>query len=261
MLIDEVANLLTDVSAQAIMPRFQRLEAAEVFEKSPGDVVTAADREAEALITKALLKLHPGSRVIGEEACAADWQTLQGLQQGTVWLVDPLDGTANFAAGRRPFSVMVAFLNEGETVLSWMLDPVSGEMCVAERGSGATIDGARLVTNEPNPDDLKGAILNKFMPADVRERVEASSEGLASLPGMLCAGAEYPAVAKGERDFAVFWRALPWDHAPGALFLQEAGGAVRRSNGEPYIVGSDEFGLMLARTPATMEKLRSTIEF
>ena len=261
MLIDEVATLLRDVSAQTILPRFQRLESADVLEKSPGDVVTAADRESEALITAALLKLHPGSRIIGEEACAADWEILQGLEEGAVWLVDPLDGTANFAAGRRPFSVMVALLNDGETVLSWMLDPVSGEMCIAERGSGATIDGTRIVTNEPNPNDLKGAILNKFMPADVRERVEASSDGFASLPGMLCAGAEYPAVARGERDFAVFWRALPWDHAPGALFLEEAGGAVRRPNGEPYIVGSDEFGLMLARTPATMEKLRSAIEF
>jgi fructose-1,6-bisphosphatase/inositol monophosphatase family enzyme len=261
MIVDEVASLLRQVSAEVILPRFQRLEAAEVFEKAPGDIVTAADRESETLITAALLKLRPGSRVVGEEACAADRELLRGLDEGTVWLVDPLDGTGNFAAGRRPFSVMVALAIEGEAVVSWMLDPVSGEMCVAERGSGATIGNARVITDEPDFSQLKGAILGKFMPADVRERVEASALGLASLPGMLCAGAEYPAVAKGERDFAVFWRTLPWDHAPGTLFLEEAGGVVRRPNGQPFKVGSDEFGLVLARTPATMEALRRRLEF
>ncbi|MEO6432401.1 MAG: inositol monophosphatase family protein [Sphingomicrobium sp.] len=261
MLIDDVADLLKEVSSEVILPRFQRLGEGDVFEKTPGDVVTVADRESDALITTALLKLRPGSRVVGEEACAADCTILQGLDNGSVWLVDPLDGTANFAAGRGPFSVMVALLNDGEPILSWMLAPISGEMCVAERGSGAVVNGTRLVTTEPDPADLRGAFLTKFMPEEVSKRVGASSIGLATLPGLLCAGAEYPAVAKGDRHFAVFWRTYPWDHAPGMLFLEEAGGAVRRPGGQRYSVASEENGLVLARTPATLDTVVGKIEF
>jgi fructose-1,6-bisphosphatase/inositol monophosphatase family enzyme len=201
MIIDEVANVLREVGAETIMPRFQQLQAAEVSEKSPGEVVTAVDRESEALLTSALLRLQPSSRVIGEEACAEDPSILKHLEEGAIWLVDPLDGTSNFASGHRPFSVMVALLQDGETVLSWMLDPVSGELCVAERGSGATINGIRVVTSEPDLRRLKGAILNKFMPPGVRDRIATPSKIFGSLPGMFCAGAEYPAIANGESDF------------------------------------------------------------
>jgi fructose-1,6-bisphosphatase/inositol monophosphatase family enzyme len=261
MLIDEVSDLLRQVSAEVILPRFQQLEDCDIFEKSPGDFVTVADRQSEALISAALLKLRPGSRVVGEEACSADRGLLRNLNQGFVWLVDPIDGTANFAHGRLPFSVMIALLNDGEAVLSWMLDPVSGELCVAERGSGATINAARVFTQEADPTQLRGVILDQFMPSGVRQRVEASSSWLSSLPGMMCAGAEYPAIVKGERDFAVFWLTLPWDHAPGTLFLEEAGGVARRLNGQPYEVRSEGSGLIVARTRQTLDALLNRIEF
>ena len=82
-------------------------------------MVTVADRRAEELISAGLRRLRPGSVVVGEEAVADDPALLRHLRDGgDVWLVDPVDGTANFAAGRRPFALMVALLTDGEPAAS-----------------------------------------------------------------------------------------------------------------------------------------------
>jgi len=262
MLIEDVESVLRHAAEEAILPRFRRLDESDIIEKAPGDLVTVADRHSEAIITPALLKLVPGARVVGEEACAADVSLLRDLDQGMVWLVDPIDGTANFAKGRQPFCVMVALLKQGEPVLSWIFDPVGNELCLAERGAGATINGVRVYTaSQAAERPLRGAVLTGFMPPEVGARVEASAAGIERLAGLFCAGAEYPAILRGERDFTIFWRSLPWDHAPGSLFLEEAGGGVRRPDGRRYDVASDGFGLVAARTPQILEQLLSSIRF
>ncbi len=115
-MIDEVGELIRQVAHDVVLPRFQHLAAGEVHEKAPGELVTVADQESERLLTTGLMRLLPGSVVVGEEAVAADPQVLRHLDDaGPVWLVDPVDGTANFAAGRDPFAVMVALQRDGET--------------------------------------------------------------------------------------------------------------------------------------------------
>ncbi|HXH83004.1 MAG TPA: inositol monophosphatase family protein, partial [Candidatus Tectomicrobia bacterium] len=229
MLIDRVAVLMRLAAIEAILPRFRRLERHEIAEKSPGEVVTAADAHAERLLAPRLCDLLPGSRVVGEEAAAADPSLLEGLASGTVWLVDPLDGTANFAAGRPPFAVMVALLRDGVTTTAWILDPVTDALAVAERGAGAFLDGARV---RVAPDDrearvlddagaarvphhagaalVRGSVSARFLPADHQASIARRAAGIATLlPGFLCAGREYPAIVTAERDFALFWRVLP----------------------------------------------------
>ncbi len=144
-LIARVGELMRRAADQAILPRYRRLQQSEVEEKSPGEVVTVADRDCERLLTRELLELYPGSRAVGEEACAVNPNSLGNLGEGVVWLVDPLDGTSNFAAGRGPFAVMVALLKNGTCVASWMLDPLGGSLCTAELGSGAFRDGSRVM--------------------------------------------------------------------------------------------------------------------
>src|SRR5919106_4920939 len=103
---DKVETLMREAAANAILPRFRRLQHHEIEEKTPGELVTAADREAERILSAGLSALLPGSLVIGEEAAAADPALISRLADGgDIWLVDPLDGTANFAAGREPFAV------------------------------------------------------------------------------------------------------------------------------------------------------------
>lgn len=250
-MIDQVADLLREVASSTIMPRFKALGPADVDEKSPGEIVTIADREAEEIITPRLLALRPGSHVVGEEAAALDPSLLLDLDQDSVWLVDPLDGTANFAAGRPPFALMVALLSFGETVAAWMLDPVSGALAVAERGGGAWLAGERITApgGSPGSAGLRGAVFTRFMPREVRATVHSRTSAIGdALPGYMCCGAEYPAIATGQEDFALFWRTLPWDHAPGALFLTEAGGHVARLEGHGYRPGDGTEGLLAARS-------------
>src|SRR6185437_792815 len=101
---------------EEVMPRFEKLESGDISEKGPGDLVTVADIAAEHRLTPALRGLLPGSLVVGEEAVAADPAVLALLDgDDYVWVVDPIDGTANFAAGIPLFAVMVALIRRGET--------------------------------------------------------------------------------------------------------------------------------------------------
>lgn len=261
-LMDEVGALLREVAAQVILPRFRALASTDIEEKQPGELVTIADREAEQLISARLLALLTGSRVVGEERCAEQPELLQGLDTGLVWLVDPLDGTRNFIAGSPVFSVMVTLLRDGDSVAAWLLDPVSDKLVRAQRGAGAECDGVvlRSAVDVPALSALRGAVLTRYMPPELRAAVEPRLVQLGeALPGLYCAGAEYPAIVSGQHDFALFWRTLPWDHAPGALVLTEAGGAARRLDDSAYRPGAVGTGLLVARTPDIWQMARRTL--
>jgi len=256
--IEEVSSLLREVGSSIILPRFRQLRAHEIEEKSPAEPVTVADREAEQVLASCLLQLLPGSRVLGEEACSLDPRLLDGVDEGAVWIVDPIDGTANFVAGTGPFATMVALLQDGEIAMSWIHDPVAGRMTCAEACSGAWIDGVRLDASAPAPgsDGLAGIISRFSLPEDRESFVSrVEQEAALVLPTRRCAGAEYPLVATGACDFALYWRTLVWDHAAGALLLREAGGAVLRPDGTDYRPGTPGVGVLLARSPEIAERL------
>jgi fructose-1,6-bisphosphatase/inositol monophosphatase family enzyme len=261
-LMDHVAALMREAAAAAILPRFQKLRASEHAEKSPGEVVSIADREAERIIESGLAGLRPGSRIVGEEAAAANPALLNALDEGEVWLVDPLDGTANFIAGTPDFAVMVALLRQGHTVAAWLLHPLSGRMTIAAQGAGAFIDGVRLRAEPPPPDarSTRGSVLTRFLPEPMRDRIAANTSRFAAItPGAKCAGIDYPDVVTGRQDFVLFWRLLPWDHAAGALVVTEAGGHVARLDGTAYAPSDPRPGLLAASSAETWHRVRATL--
>lgn len=241
------------VAREAIMPVYRRREATPE-EIEPGEWVTVADIAAESMLTPLLLDLLPNSRVVGEEAAHANHALLDGLgERGAVWLLDPLDGTANFAAGRSPFRVMVALLSDGEAVASWILDPISGDLATAMLGNGAYVNAERITVIQDGPKlgEMRGAILRRFLPPDVVERVSRGEIHLSeTIAGSGCAGADYVDLARGLLDFVLYWRTLPWDHVPGVLFLNEAGGSAFRIDGSRYIAEDHARpGLLAAANP------------
>ncbi|MCA2213068.1 inositol monophosphatase family protein [Jidongwangia harbinensis] len=262
-MLDQVADLIREVAATIVLPRFRRLRDDEVEQKSPGDMVTIADQESERALTRGLTALLPGSQVVGEEAVAADPEVLQRVgDRGAVWIVDPVDGTNNFAAGKTPFAVMVALLRDGEPAASWILDVVDERMTVAEAGSGAYIDGVRVKTrtDDPGPAALRGVVAHKYLPAELRERSAPNYPRFAGVSaGHHCAGYEYPAVATDEQQFALFWRILPWDHLPGTLILREAGGTVLHLDGSEYRPTDRERGLLVASNPDVWHTVNETL--
>jgi fructose-1,6-bisphosphatase/inositol monophosphatase family enzyme len=261
--IDKVEALVREVAATAVLPRFGHLTAADISQKGPGDLVTTADREAERLLTAGLVDLLPGSTVVGEEAASSDESLLRRLAEpGPVWVVDPVDGTANFAAGRQPFAIMVALIRDGRTVAACILDPVTGIAATAEHGSGAYLGGERAIAPRlPRAaGEMQGLAVGRYAPAPVREELAGAARQVAAvLPGHNCAGYEYPAIVRDEQQFAFFWRMLPWDHAPGILFLEEAGGVAWHLDATPYEPAAGRVGVLSAQNPDVWHTIRNTL--
>ncbi|QJU59382.1 inositol monophosphatase [Sphingomonas sp. AP4-R1] len=259
-LIAPVAALMRQVATDVVLPHFRALAESDVIEKAPGDFVTVADRESEARLGEGLAKILPEARMIGEEGVAADASLLDGIGSGLVWIVDPIDGTNNYAEGITPFAIMIALVADGETQAGWILDPVSGRLLHAVKGGGAYVDGARVMTKPTGSPLPVAALATQFLPADVRADFERRLPGrLANVPVPRCAGEQYPRVILGQNDAALFWRAFPWDHAPGELILTEAGGKMARFDGSLYRVDKPGFGLLAAATPALWDQVREIL--
>lgn len=257
--IDEIAEDLREVAVEVVLPRFRTLVAGEIEEKGPGDLVTIADVEAEQALTARLLDRWPGAAVIGEEAVAADPGLLRAARTlERVWVIDPIDGTSNFVAGSPDFAVMVSLVERGVTTASWIHQPVADRTYVAELGSGAAVDGRPLVRVPAPPalGDLHGAILTRYLEPGMAGRVAertAAVGRIGSNPG--AAGVQYPKMVEGDVDFTLYWRTLVWDHAPGALLVQEAGGRATRLDGSPYEPWGEQKGLLVSADAHTHEQV------
>lgn len=257
MLTAEVHALMREAAERAILPRYRTLAEADITSKAADDVVTVADHESEAILTEGLAKLLPEATVIGEEACFDNPALLERLGEGLCWIVDPLDGTNNFAVGKPPFGVLVALADGGETVAGWLYDPLTGRFCDAERGKGAFMDGERIRARPSGQEPPIAAISLVFMDSDKREAVRrhiAPYYALVDIPR--CAEEQYPRLVLGQNDVSIFERTLPWDHAAGVLFLNEAGGKAARPDGSPYRVGDHARpGLIGAASPVLWDEL------
>jgi fructose-1,6-bisphosphatase/inositol monophosphatase family enzyme len=247
----KVAELIRDVAASEIVPRFRALAAHEVREKKPGDLVTVADESAERALTPALQALLPGSIAIGEEAIAADPNLLQHLEHvdRPVWVIDPVDGTVNFAHGRPLFAVLIALVVGGQTVAGWIHDPLTGTMATAEIGSGAWDRGRRLKVADPVPPErMRGQILSRLFSHEGQYALR--KQGVVfhhDSEALRCAGQEYLRLLTGAWHFTGYGRLRPWDHAAGILVHREAGGfSAYLSDRTPYHVGRGEGPVMMA---------------
>ena len=185
-----VSRLIVQVAAEEIMPRYAKLAAGDVREKGPGDLVTIADEAAEHRLTPALIQLLPGSVVVGEEAAAADPSVIDRLDGGDpVWVIDPVDGTANFAAAKGDFGVMVSLIQGGRTLAAWIYDPRHEHMATAELGGGAWLDGVRMqVTTAPaDPAELSGPLLGgSFGDLAVSRRVNQRRDRVRARKSLRC---------------------------------------------------------------------------
>ncbi|MEV6691755.1 inositol monophosphatase family protein [Micromonospora sp. NPDC051196] len=262
-LLDDVAGLLRETADRIVLPLFRHLGDDDVTEKAPGELVTVADRRAEEALTAGLRRLRPNSLVVGEEAVAEEPGLLRHLRSaGNVWLVDPIDGTANFAAGRRPFALMISLLSDGEPLAGWIFDPLADTLATGWLETGAYLDGRelRLPTETPPIGGLRGAAMTRFLPPSSRRTVEAGGARIGELlPGQHCAGREYLDLLTGDQQFVLFWRTLPWDHGPGTLLVRAAGGVARRFDGTDYHPADTTHGLLVAANDQIWHQVQSTL--
>ena len=252
-----VAALIRDAATRAILPRWQKLSADQIDDKAADDVVTIADKEAELILAEGLAKILPEAAIVGEEAAHADPALLDRLGDTLCWIVDPLDGTNNFAAGKPPFGVMVALAEAGETIAGWIYDPLSGRLAHAHRGGGAWIGDERITARSTGAEPPIAAISLVFMDQAKREAMKqhiAPHYTMVDIPR--CAAEQYPRLVLGVNDCSIFERTLAWDHAAGVLFVGEAGGMAARPDGRPYRVDEAHLpGLIGAASPALWHEL------
>ncbi|HSQ95940.1 MAG TPA: inositol monophosphatase family protein [Croceibacterium sp.] len=251
-----VHDLLRDVSQKAILPYYKSLAEHQVEAKATDDVVTVADTLAEQLLAEGLAKIIPGLPIVGEEAAHAD-AAVQNRLGSDCWIVDPLDGTNNFAAGKPPFGILLAMASGGEAHTGWLYDPLSDRFCVAHRGKGAFINGEKVEARSSGAETPIAAISLVFVEQSRREAIRqhiAPHYALVDIPR--CAAEQYPRLVLGVNDVSIFERTLAWDHAAGVLFVNEAGGKAARPDGSAYRV--DEWqrpGLIGAASPALWDDM------
>ncbi|MGJ3509406.1 inositol monophosphatase family protein [Enemella sp. A6] len=239
----DVLGMLQEVAAQIITPHFRSLADDEVFEKAPGDLVTVADRQAEQELTRKLREAFPRAVIVGEEASAADPSLLEGLTEPEqLFLIDPIDGTRNYVQGHDDHAVMVAEVHRGETVRSWIWQPMHKLGYVAERGAGLWCNGERVTRPESGTDPADWAGV-----APHSDTLNEVNHGLAPVRrAAWCCGVDYPRLATGETDYLIYRGSKPWDHLPGVLMVTETGGVARRIDGAPYSIDTRGGGLLAA---------------
>ena len=264
---EEVHRLFRSVSEKVILKHYRSLSDEQIIAKDGGkyaaipDVVTVADREAEEMLAEGLEKIVPGLPIVGEEAAHADASVLDRLS-GDCWIVDPIDGTRNFAEGRPPFGILLAMASGGEAHTGWIYDPLTDRFFVTHKGKGAFLNNEPVKAKPTGASPPVAALSLIFLDPARREAVSEAITPhyrLADIP--FCAAEQYPRLALGENDVSIFERTLPWDHAAGVLFLNEAGGKAARPDGSPYRV--DEYekpGLIGAASPALWEQLAERME-
>lgn len=234
--LDRIAALIRDTAIAEIVPRFRTLAVGDIREKKPGDLVTIADEEAERALIRRLEAAMPGAVALGEESVAAD-PALLGLVAGDapVWIIDPVDGTGNFAKGMPDFAVIVAYVERGVTEAGWIYDPLGDEMLAGARGRGAWSGGRRVrVAQGTPPERLTGSAYGRT-PAGIRSAQALNESGrVGVVKNRGCSGLEYINVALGRTHFTLHSRSLPWDHAAGMLLVAEAGGMASFLDGSPY---------------------------
>lgn len=266
--LDRLAATLDAVAEEEILPRWRNLGDGDIREKTgPNDLVTVADEAAERRLVELLPALYPGSVVIGEESVEKDRSLLKAIDgDAPVWIVDPVDGTKNFAEGKDRFCVMVALTHRGETIASAIHQPVDKRTAVAARGEGAWMleaaDRRRLsVADAAGIGEVEGSFNFRFFPESVRPGIrQRANEMLGDRHYRRgCAGYDYIQLATGRWHYAVYWKNMPWDHAPGLLIHAEAGGYAARIDGRPYRPSELNGGIIAAVDPDGWHALRDRV--
>lgn len=224
-----------------------RLAAVVITQKQPGDVASEIDREAEALIRNVVLKHFPDHSFSGEEGGCT------GHNGGPQWVVDPLDGTANYLRGYPQYAVSIALVEEGEPVLGVVFDPCRNEFFGAIRGRGAVVNGNMIRCAAPRAaiTAMAATVFPKPSSPRMPQYVGELTRVLSSFGGVRRSGSmalEMAYLAAGRID--AFWEhdMGAWDAATGIALLRESGAMIHARDGRSLL----ESGSLMASTPALL---------
>lgn len=241
-------------AAQVLMKYFG---SATIHEKSTQNLVTQADFESEKLVAEAIRRRFPTHGMLGEEG-----EKSAELDGEHVWVVDPLDGTNNYAHGIPQFCVSIAYAERGVAQVGVVYDPLRDELFVARRGGGATLNGQPIRVSETT-ELARGIFATGFF----YDRGEAMERTLASIGALFrrnirgirrmgAAALDLSWVGCGRFQGFFEYKLAPWDFAAAALVVEEAGGICCNRRGEPLRLTDDS---CIVACPGVLDALRDTV--
>ena len=234
-------NFATDIARDAGKLLVQKLGIAKVSTKGDINLVTEADIAAENLIIDRIRSYHPQHGILAEESGE---MVLKGGRSEWKWIIDPLDGTTNYAHGYPCFCVSIALERAGQLEIGVVYDPMRDEMFAAERGQGATLNDRKIRVSDV--DQLSQAMVCTGFPYNVRERHDFARDftnftmNAQAVRRDGSAALDLAYVACGRFDG--FWEdgLSPWDVAAGALLILEARGRVTNFNDNPVNIYNEQ---------------------
>lgn len=221
-----------------IVQAYARPDRMKVYEKGTNDFVTDIDRLVEETLINGLRKSYPEHSFLGEEG---------GMQEGkdkdTVWIIDPIDGTRNFVMGIPHCAISMACVQRGKLQHAIVVDPVKNEEFTATKGSGAQLNGNRMRVGSRTR--LDGGVVslscaglrNYERMLDLQQRLKGVAGGIRCM-GSTALDLAY--IAAGRLDAGWTSGVSSWDSAAGILLVQEAGGLVSDTKGNPDCLQADE---------------------
>jgi fructose-1,6-bisphosphatase/inositol monophosphatase family enzyme len=252
---DKVVAAVRAAAKAVILPRFRQLATGDIAAKSSmDDLVTVADTEAEAMIRAALAQSWPEARVLGEEGASAD-AALRADMAGPGWtvIVDPVDGTWNFAKGLSMFGVIAAVAESARLDYGLLYDPLHDDWIEARAGGPARLvraDGVVRVlqtSTERDPARMFGYVPLMLYDGAARREAALAGLGYRRIISLMCSCHEYRMLAQGHVDFVLTGHVpAPWDHAAGVLIAQAAGGVARFLDGGAYDLARKHGVLLVA---------------
>ena len=236
--LTELNALITEAARDELMGRFRRVGSSA---KADGSLVTEADIAMQRRVEAELRERWPGIPLLGEEMAPEAQQALLDDPGDGLWILDPLDGTTNYAAGIPYFAVSLALMDRDGIRFGLIHDPVRGESFSAERGRGASLDGEPLrVTDKSRT--IAGCVAEidlKRLPKALVARV-AAEHPYASQRQLGSAALDWCWLAADRVHLYLHGGQKLWDYAAAQLILAEAGGHAETLDGEPVYVASLE---------------------
>ena len=236
--MDNMKDFATELALEAgqfLKGKFNK--AHEITFKGEIDLVTEADRGCEALLIARIEKAFPDHGILAEETRGS------AATREFTWIIDPLDGTTNYAHHYPVFCVSIALQRDGEVILGAVCNPMMEELFVAQKGGGAYLNGRRLAVSATT--ELTRSLLSTGFPYDIRVNPDnninyfnAMALRAQAIRRAGAAALDLAYVAAGRFDG--FWelKLHPWDTAAGCLMVNEAGGTVTNLFGGPFYLYS-----------------------
>lgn len=262
-------NLVRRAAKAEIMPRFRNLDMGHISTKSGRfDLVTEADTATEAMLARGLQQMFPHALIVGEEATSSD-DSLRGqiAEAELCFILDPVDGTWNFANGLALFGVIVAIARFGKPVLGLLYDPMMDDWIIADEASPARFvrnfgGGRKISVSQGAPlSEMQGYIHLYLLDEDKRAEMAAALPEFGRTQALRCSCHEYRTLARGGMDFMISGTMTPWDHAAGVLICQQAGGTVKMLDGSDYNASITDGYVLAAPDEASWTALRDRFMF